>query len=109
MKKKCNKNSIVIMTHEQQQELIESAVRKALHDYNFLHKLDDQSTRLLTAKEAQAILGCSATTLWRLGKLPNDGLYPIHLAPHKIAYNMSDIEEYIANHKTYNKNEINEG
>ena len=89
------KNSIVVMTQEQQQELIESAVRKALQDYQQRFTLDEPSSRLLSAKETQSMLGCSATTLWRLGKLPTGGLYPVHLASHKIAYKLSDIEEYI--------------
>lgn len=63
-------NSIVIMTHKQQHELIESAVRKALRDYQLQHEFRDNQTRLLTAKETQQMLGCSATTLWRLGSSP---------------------------------------
>ncbi|MBQ6049809.1 MAG: hypothetical protein IJL35_04295 [Bacteroidaceae bacterium] len=93
-------NSIVIMTHKQQHELIESAVRKALRDYQLQHEFRDNQTRLLTAKETQQMLGCSATTLWRLGKLPDGGLYPVRLGPHKIAYKLDDIEEYITSQIT---------
>lgn len=99
---KQTENSIVVMTREQQQKLIELAVRKVLQDYNLQCNSHEPGTRLLSAKETQNMLGCSATTLWRLGKQPSGGLYPVHLAPHKIAYRLDDIEDYI-NKKTNKK------
>lgn len=86
---------IIVMTKDEQQELLETAIRKALHDYQTLPPLDQISKRMLSAKETQAMIGCSATTLWRLGKLSDGGLYPVHLASHKIAYKLSDIEKYL--------------
>ena len=94
-----NKMKIIVMSEKEQRILINSAVKKAFQNYQLSCITNDCKSKLISALEAQALLGCSATTLWRLRKQKQGGIHPIRLGTRKIAYNLNEIEEYIKNKK----------